>query len=63
MGHALRSLLYAFHEDPNPAPVRSRPDPERSATRDLIMMVSELADRSGDYVEQVRAISDRADRM
>ncbi len=61
MSQALRSLLYAFHEDL----IRRRCSLARilndRATRDLVMMVSELAERSGDYVEQVRAISDRAD--
>ncbi len=63
MSQALRSLLYAFHEDL----IRRRCGLARvlndRATRDLVMMVSELAERSGDYVDQVRAISDRADRL
>ena len=63
MGHALRSLLYAFHEDRIRRQCGLALVLNDRATRDLIMMVSELADRSGDYVEQVRAISDRADRM
>lgn len=63
MTQALRSLLYAFHEDR----IRRQCDLPRvlndRATRDLIMMVSELAARAGDYTAQVRAISDRADRL
>lgn len=63
MSQALRSLLYAFHEDC----IRRRSGLARvlndRATRDLVTMVSELAERSGDYVEQVRAISDRADQL
>ncbi len=60
---ALRSLLYAFHEDV----VRRRCGLSLAlndrATRDLVMMVSELADRSGDYAERVRDISGRADHL
>lgn len=63
MSQALRSLLYAFHEDL----IRRQCDLPRAlndrATRDLVMMVSELAERSGDYGEQVRSISDRADQL
>lgn len=63
MTGALRSLLYAFHEDL----VRRRCGlglvlNDRSM-RDLVTMVSELAERSGDYAERVREISERADRM
>ena len=63
MCFALRSILYAFHEDR----IRRTCDLPRNlndrALRDLVMMVAELAERSGDYTEQVRAISGRADQM
>ena len=63
MSQALRSLLYAFHEDR----IRRQCGLARvlndRATRDLVTMISELAERSGDYVDQVRAISDRADQL
>lgn len=63
MSQALRSLLYAFHEDRIRRQCRLPRVLNDRATRDLVMMVSELAERSGDYVEQVRAISERADEL
>ncbi len=62
MCQALRALLYAFHEDRIRRQCRLPLVLNDRATRDLVMMVSELAERSGDYVEQVRAISERASR-
>ena len=60
MTTALRSLLYPFHEDV----VRRECDLPRmlddSATKDLVMMIAELAERSGDYDDRVAAISERA---
>lgn len=60
MSDALRSLLYAFHEDlarrQSGLPLLLN---ERS-TRDLVTMVTELAERSGDYDDRVRAICGRA---
>ena len=60
MSAALRSLLYSFHEDF----ARRRSDlpavlNERS-TRELDTMISELAERGGDYGSRVDAICDRA---
>ena len=63
MCFALRSILYAFHEDR----IRRTCDLPRNlndrALRDLVMMVAELGERSGDYSEQARVISDRADQI
>lgn len=63
MSQALRSLLYAFHEDL----VRRRCELARvlndRATGDLVTMIGELAERSGDYADQVRAISERAETL
>ena len=58
---ALRSLLYPFHEDV----VRRRCELPRMlndrAITDLVMMISELTDRSGDYDERIAEICTRAD--
>lgn len=60
MSAALRSLLYSFHEDlarrRSGLPVVLN---ERS-TRELITMISELAERGGDYDSRVVAICNRA---
>ena len=63
MCFALRSILYAFHEDR----IRRSSDLPRNlndrALRDLVMMVAELGERSGNYTEQARRISQRADQI
>jgi hypothetical protein len=60
MSAALRSLLYTFHEDRarrhSGLPVVLN---ERS-TRELATMISEIAERGGDYDSRVDAICDRA---
>jgi hypothetical protein len=60
MSTALRALLYSFHEDM----VRRRSGlplilNERS-TRELVTMISDLADRGGDYERRVADICERA---
>lgn len=63
MANALRSLMYVFHEDRArrlagmPLMLNDR------GMRELVMMVSELAQRAGNYDRRVEAISDRADVM
>jgi len=60
MTDAMRALLYSFHEDL----VRRRSGLplilNDRATRELVTMVSTLADRAGDYEKRVRAICRRA---
>jgi len=60
---ALRSLLYAFHDDA----VRRHCGLERvlaePATRDLVLMVAELVERSGAYGDRVREIEKRAETL
>lgn len=63
MTAALRSLLYAFHEDLARRQCELALVLNDRATRDLVMMVTELAERAGDYAERVRDIGRRADRM
>lgn len=61
MSNAMRALHYAYHEDA----VRRRCDlpPLTSDTesRELVIMVTELADRSGSYEKRVTEIRGRAD--
>jgi len=60
MTNALRSLLYAFHEDlarrltGMPLILNDR------HTRELVTMISELATRAGDYERRIEAITARA---
>lgn len=60
MSNALRSLLYSFHEDlarrltGMPLMLNER------SMRELVTMISELAQRAGDYGQRVEAISHRA---
>ena len=60
MSDALRAMLYTFHEDL----ARRRCELPRllndRATRHLVTMVSQLAERSGDYGARIAAISKRA---
>jgi hypothetical protein len=60
MTDALRAMLYTFHEDL----ARRRSGLPRllndRATRHLVVLVSELSTRSGDYEERVRQISEKA---
>jgi hypothetical protein len=61
MTNAIRALQYSFHEDV----VRRRCELPRVIDdrdeRDLLIMVTELAQRSGSYEDRVAAILDRAD--
>jgi hypothetical protein len=60
MSDALRALLYAFHEDL----ARRRSTLPRllneRATRHLVRMVSQLAERAGNYATRIEAIGRRA---
>jgi hypothetical protein len=58
---ALRSLLYAFHEDGIRRQFGLPPVLTDTAVRDLVVMVSELVERAGDYGKRVRAIEARAE--
>lgn len=60
MSDALRSLLYAFHEDLARRLSGMSPMLNERSMRELIMMVSDLADRAGDYGPRVEAICRRA---
>jgi hypothetical protein len=61
MSNAMRALQYSFHEDV----VRRRCDLPRFIDdrdeRDLMIMVTELAKRSGSYEDRIAAISSRVD--
>ena len=60
MCDALRSMLYAFHEDLIRRRCELPPMLNDRATRDLLVMITELSDRSGDYEERVQHICERA---
>ena len=60
MSQALRSLLYSFHEDHVRRLCKLPLVLNERATRELILMISELADRAGDYQDRVKAITERA---
>ncbi len=60
MVNALRSMLYEFHEDLTRRRTALPLLLNEPSTRDLLIMVRELAERSGDYGERVNAISERA---
>lgn len=60
---ALRSLLYAFHDDAIRRKCGLPPILQESGARDLALMVSELTGRSGDYAERVRDIEARAEAL
>ncbi len=60
MTDALRALLYAFHEDLARRQCELPRLLNDRATGDLVTMISELAARSGDYQERVKAICERA---
>ena len=63
MSNAIRALQYAFHEDV----VRQRCElplvMDERDERDLLIMVTELARRSGSYASRVSEISERADQL
>lgn len=60
MSTALRSLWYSFHESVARRLTGLPAYPDDLSSRDLILMVSELADRAGDYAPRVDAIGERA---
>lgn len=60
MVNALRSMLYEFHEDLTRRRTALPLLLNEPSTRDLLLMVQQLAERSGDYLERVTAISERA---
>jgi len=60
MGTALRSLMYSFHEDLARRLTGLPSILDDLSTRDLVLMVTELADRAGEYGPRVDAISERA---
>ena len=60
MMHSLRSLLYAFHEDLVRRLCRLPSILNEHATRQLVLMISDLADRAGDYGDRVKEIMERA---
>lgn len=60
MGTALRSLMYSFHEDLARRLAGLPSILDDLSTRDLILMVTELADRAGEYGPRVDAICERA---
>jgi hypothetical protein len=60
MTDALRALLYAYHEDLARRQCQLPLLLNERAIGDLVMMISELSDRSGDYEQRVIDICDRA---
>lgn len=60
MADALRSLLYSFHEDLARRLSNLPPALNERSTRELVTMISELAERAGDYESRVEAITGRA---
>lgn len=60
MMHSLRSLLYAFHEDLVRRLCKLPSMLNEQGTRELVLMISELANRAGDYTDRVDAITQRA---
>ena len=60
MTMAMRSLLYSFHEDLARRRAGLPLILNERATRELVSMVSELADRAGEYEKRVTEICKRA---
>ncbi len=60
MMHSLRSLLYAFHEDLARRVCKLPSILNEHATRQLVLMISDLADRAGAYGNRVEEIMERA---
>ena len=61
MAGALRSLMYAFHEHATRHQCKLPSLLDERQARELIIMVSQLENRAGDYEERVREITLRAD--
>ena len=60
MADAVRTLMYALHEDVTRRQCDLPLLLDDRETRDLVLMVSELERRAGSYVERVREIEDKA---
>ena len=60
MSMALRSLLYSFHEDLTRRITGLEPILDERNNRELLMMISVLTERAGDYLPRVDAIRERA---
>jgi len=60
MTDALRALMYAFNEDLVRRQCEMPLLLNERATADLVTMIAELDERSGDYDERVRAIGEMA---
>jgi hypothetical protein len=60
MANAVRTLMYALHEDVTRRQCDLPLLLDDRETRDLVLMVSELEKRAGSYVARVREIEDKA---
>jgi ribosomal protein L17 len=60
MSDALRALLYAFHEDLARRRATLPLLLNERATRHLVRMVSQLAERAGNYATRIQTIGTRA---
>ena len=61
MADAVRTLMYALHEDVARRQCELPLLLDERETRDLVLMVSELEKRAGNYAERVRRIEERAE--
>ena len=61
MADALRSLMYAFHEDIARQRCGLQPLLDEQRARELSVMVAQLETRAGSYADRVLEISSRAD--
>jgi len=60
MADAVRTLMYSFHEDLSRRQCELPLQLDERETRELVLMVSELEKRAGDYVERVGEICGRS---
>jgi hypothetical protein len=61
MANAVRALMYSFHEDVTRRQCTLPLQLNDHETRELVLMVSELEKRAGDYGQRVREIGDKAE--
>jgi len=61
MANAVRALMYSFHEDVTRRQCELPLQLNERETRELVLMVSELERRAGNYMERVSEIADRAE--
>ena len=61
MAAALRSLMYSFHEHATRHRCRLPVLLDERQARELLIMISQLEKRAGDYDERIREITSRAD--